>query len=230
MKDLVYFSLLELCASFTCPFGSKGQRESLWHGRWFLWLFLCKCTHGSALRNLFADGQTCYNWKLIFPVMMMWVLLPLASTRVLSAELSSEPVPSWVAWDTLAQHGRGVGPGTWDSGFKDASRKEKMRIRLLGGRSLVQMARWLLTLWRKKEALGQEEKQDIGDRMDESLMLNPAIIRMPWRGYLEQRLNKVKRIKWVFVKRPSKDTPWAVQSLVQATPKMDNSHEFLRWI
>lgn len=48
LKDLVYFSLLEICVFFTCPFGSKDSRECLWHGRWFLRLFLCKCTRGYA--------------------------------------------------------------------------------------------------------------------------------------------------------------------------------------
>lgn len=63
-----------------------------------------------------------------------------------------------------------------------------------------------------------------------SLYYNSYVLLTPWRGYLEQRLDKVQRIKWVFIKRPSKDTPWAAQSLTEATPKMDNSHEFLSWI
>lgn len=34
---------------------------------------------------------------------------------------------------------------------------------------------------------------------------------MPGEANLEQRLNSVKEIKQVFIKRPSRDTPWAVQ-------------------
>ena len=58
-------------------------------GRWFLWLFLYKCTHGRAFENLFADGQTCDSRQLISPTMMLCVLcvlLPLSSTHVPSAE------------------------------------------------------------------------------------------------------------------------------------------------
>lgn len=37
------------------------------------------------------------------------------------------------------------------------------------------MAGWLLALCRKEKALAQEEKQDVGKKTDESLVLNGAI-------------------------------------------------------
>lgn len=72
LKDLAYFSLLEICAFFTCPFRSKDSRECLWHRNRFLWLLfvnvpmvmhletylqMAKC--GTASINFSNDDDVC---------------------------------------------------------------------------------------------------------------------------------------------------------------------------
>ena len=50
------------------------------------------------------------------------------------------------------------------------------------------------------DTVGSHESMACCDTAGPYGIMETVLTVMPWSGYLEQRLDKVKRIKWVFIK------------------------------
>lgn len=187
VRFCLFFSYKNIDFFLPGSYERKDSRGCLWHGKWFLWLFLYKCIHVCTFGKPVCRWSDLWHLTVNFSnddvVCTVCTPSPCQHSRLISrARLNTSLLK--VVWDplplTMARTHCDIRYRTWNSWFKDMwIEKRRMRQGCWGERSLVQMASWTLLSWGSKETAGQEETRKLGNKTTERLLLNVAIIKLP---------------------------------------------------